>query len=279
MYILAGLQNGLRVGADRSKAIRPALSNMLSAQLHRQVVADYIESESRRGQILGPFLLRSFLQAAIQSKRIGVIPKGQTGKWRLITDLSYLPGHSVNDPIDSHNCSLTYSAVDGVTRQAVALGAGAMMAKVDIESACRLVPVHVQDRPLLRLQWEGALYVDAMLPFGLRSAPKIFNAIADAIQWVAEQEGVEYTDHYLDDFIVWGSPGSPQCQRALETLRQVCAHLGTQLVPHKTVSPTTCLAYMGIIIDTVANELRLPPEKLARLNLLLAEWGDRKACS
>ena len=39
--------------------------------------------------------IRSFPQAAIQSNRIGVIPKGQTGKWRLITDLSYPPGHTV----------------------------------------------------------------------------------------------------------------------------------------------------------------------------------------
>ena len=124
------------------------------------------------------------------------------------------------------------------------------------------MPVHVQDCPLLGLQWEGALYVDTMLPFELRYAPKIFNAIADAIQWVAEQEGVDYIDYYLDDFIIWRSPGSSQCQRELETMTQVCARLGTPLVPHKTVGPTTCIPYLGITIDTESNELRLLHEKL-----------------
>ena len=39
-----------------------------------------------------------------------------------------------------------------------------------------MVPVHPEDRLLLGMPWNRALYVDAALPFGLRSAPKIFNA-------------------------------------------------------------------------------------------------------
>ena len=50
------------------------------------------------------------------------------------------------------------------------------MSKLDIKLAYRLVPVHPQDRYLLGV---GAYYVDAALPFGLRSAPKIFTAVAD----------------------------------------------------------------------------------------------------
>ena len=40
--------------------------------------------------------------------------------------------------------------------------------------------MHPLDRPLLAVQWKGDVYVDPMLPFGLRSAPKIFKAVADA---------------------------------------------------------------------------------------------------
>ena len=36
---------------------------------------------------------------------------------------------------------------------------------------------------------------------------------------------------------------------------------------------------LRITIDTEANELQLPEEKLAKLKMLLGEWGDRKACS
>ena len=36
-----------------------------------------------------------------------------------------------------------------------------------------------------------------MLLFGLRLALKIFNAVADALQWILQQQGVEDLDHYL----------------------------------------------------------------------------------
>ncbi len=66
--------------------------------------------------------------------------KHQPGKWRLITDLSYPEGKSVNDAIDKSLCSLTYVSVHDVANTAVALGKGSQIAKIDIKSAYRLVP-------------------------------------------------------------------------------------------------------------------------------------------
>lgn len=33
--------------------------------------------------------------------------------------------------------------------------------------------------------------MDSVLPFGLRSAPKVFTAVADAVEWMVRQQGVE----------------------------------------------------------------------------------------
>ena len=63
--------------------------------------------------------------------------------------------------------------IDDVAALVAVLGRGSLLAKVDIESAYRLIPVHPQDRPLQAMVWEGQLFIDPMLPFGLRSAPKI----------------------------------------------------------------------------------------------------------
>ena len=52
-------------------------------------------------------------------------------------------------------------------------GPGSLLAKLDIRSAYRIVPVLLADRPLLGMRWEGALYFDTALPFGLRSAQDI----------------------------------------------------------------------------------------------------------
>ena len=129
-------------------------------------------------------------------------------KWRLITDQSFPPGQSVNDGIDPALCSLAYTTVDQVAEVVARLGTAALLAKVDIESAYRLIPVHPQDRPLQAVCWEGQVFIDPMFPFGLRSAPKIFNAVADALNWLLHQRGIPHVLHYLDDFIIISPPHS-----------------------------------------------------------------------
>ena len=64
-----------------------------------------------------------------------------------------------------------------------------------------MISIHPQDQALLGVCWEGNIYTDRALPFGLRSAPKIFSAVADALQWIVVKKGVRNLLHYLDDFI------------------------------------------------------------------------------
>ena len=116
------------------------------------------------------------------------------------------------------------------------LGPGAEMAKMDVRSAYRVVPVHPVDRTLLGTQWEDKVYVDAALPFGLRSAPKIFNAIADALQWIARRHGVSNLWHYLDDFITCGLAGSDECRLNLQLLLDLCRLLGIPIAEEKLTS-------------------------------------------
>ena len=47
----------------------------------------------------------------------------------------------------------------------------ALLAKFDVESAYRIIPVHPDDLYLLGMQWQGNYFVDITLPFGLPSAP------------------------------------------------------------------------------------------------------------
>ena len=118
------------------------------------------------------------------------------------------------------------------------------MAKIDIKAAYRMVPVHPQDRHLFGMMWEDKVYVDAALPFGLRSAPKIFTAVADTLEWIATTSLVE-----------------KQCRLNMELLVDLCHHLGVPLAEEKVEVPSTSLVFLGIIIDSVAGELRLPLEK------------------
>ena len=71
----------------------------------------------------------------------------------------------MNDGIDPRLCSVDYASVDDAVTAIVRLGRGARLAKFDLESAYRMVPVHPRDRLLLGMRWEGATYVDGSLPF------------------------------------------------------------------------------------------------------------------
>ena len=103
---------------------------------------------------------------------------------RLILDLSALEGCSVNDGISKDICSLLYMSVDDVADRIVSMGKGSLMPKFDLKAAYRNVPVHPDDRWFLGMVWEDMLYVDTVLPFGLRSALAIFNALAEKLAFV-----------------------------------------------------------------------------------------------
>ena len=60
-------------------------------------------------------------------------------------------GKSVNDGITKSLCSLHYVTIDDAINQVVKLGQGSLLAKVDIKSAFRLLPVHPADRHLLQM--------------------------------------------------------------------------------------------------------------------------------
>ena len=79
----------------------------------------------------------------------------------------------------------------------------------------------------MHLDWCDNFYIDKCLPFGLRSAPFLFNMVADALHWILQHYFANLF-HYLDDFsllaqlthgmspnscrhadLLSGSPGSP----------------------------------------------------------------------
>ena len=214
----------------------------------------------------------------VQISRFGVIPKqGQPGKWRLILDLSSPHSQSVNDGIASELCSIRYATVDNAVEEILRMGRNTLLAKIDIEHAYRNVPIHPEDRRLLGMSWEGALYVDTVLLFGLRSAPKIFSAIADTLEWIARHFGTSVLIHYLDDFLTMGKGGSAECSHNLDLLVRLCSRLGLPLKWQKLEGPSTSLTFLGVVLDTRKMEMRLPEGKLEELKELIKKWLARKA--
>lgn len=113
------------------------------------------------------------------------------------------------------------------------------------------------------------MYVDMMLPFGLRSAPKNFTAMC------IRQREVCFIAHYLDDFMTFGPPGSSECQRNVQVILDTCKELGVPLADEKQEGPTTKLMLLSTQIDT--EEATPPPEKLLRLQQGVVKWVSKKS--
>ena len=273
-YFLNSISNGFQIGFQGAN-LQSAKKNLLSATAHPNIVEEYLEHELSLGRMSGPYPIS--LCPDVHVSRFGVIPKThQPGKWRLITDLSHPQGHSINDGIPPHLCSLSYVTIDDAIWNILQLGKGTMLAKIDIKSAFRLLPVHPTDRHLLAMKWRGSIYIDHCIPFGLRSAPKLFNILADLLSWIAQTSGVSYLIHYLDDYLTMGPPLSFVCKDNLDIFTRLCKDLGVPLASEKLEGPSTSLTFLGITLDTNRMEIRLPEDKLSRIQIMLKTWLPRK---
>ena len=279
-YILKGLHEGFRIGASPELTITSSSRNMPSALENPGPVTDYLTTEGESRRIIGPLPIELAYQHHIHISRFGVIPKRhQPGKWRLILDLSSPHGASVNDSIDRELCSLQFASVDSAARIVARLGRGAQLAKVDVAHAYRNIPVHPSDRRLLGMHWGGSLYIDTALPFGLRSAPKIFCAVSDALEWILAHRGISSCLHYVDDFLTMGASGTEECQENLRLITATYSELGVPLAAHKIEGPAAIITFLGIEIDATSMVLRLPDDKQARLRALILQWLVRKAAT
>ena len=68
--------------------------------------------------------------------------------------------------------------------------------------------------------------MDRMLPFGLKSASKIFSALADGLQWILVQEGITHQLHYLDDFIFVAASQEVASSQIAALISTTCCPLG-----------------------------------------------------
>jgi len=143
-------------------------------------VEEYLLEEVAQHGVAGPF--RTHAVPKIHISRFGMISKNyKPQRWRLYVDLFYPTGHIVNDGIPTHLCMLSCITVNTAREHILTLGAGSQLAKIDIRNAFRLLPVHQADRHMLGMKWNDQVYIDTCLLFGFRSAPELFNVLADLL--------------------------------------------------------------------------------------------------
>ena len=109
-------------------------------------------------------------------------------------------------------------------------------------------------------------YFDKTLPFGLSYSCNLFEKFSSALHWILENKfSVSHCVHVLDDFLFIGPPNSPQRYSAFMAFHVLARDICLPIKSSKTVHPTTTLNFLGLELDTVKFEIRLPEDKLVTL--------------
>ena len=183
----------------------------------------------------------------------------------------------MNNGIDKKLCTVSYTSFDQVTRMIFNLGKGALMAKRDIKSAFRLLPVCPDDFHLLCMKIAESFYFDKMLPMGLSLSCNLFEKFATFLHWlIVFKSNVPTIDHYLDDFIFAGKKGSGDCEKLVSTFESSCNELGVPIAEEKSVGPTTVLIFLGMEIDSNEMIVRIPLQKIEELKEMLIQMAKKK---
>jgi len=82
----------------------------------------------------------------------------------------------------------------------------------------------------------------------------------------------------MDDFVMVGRKGTNECTESMRSLKETCQRLGMPLDESKEEGPSEVLTFLGIEIDSVRREIRLPQEKLGELRSTLKRWRGMKSC-
>lgn len=120
--------------------------------------------------------------------------------------------------------------------------------------------------------------MDKVRAFGLRSAPKLYNAVADTLLWILG--GVEGL-HYLDDILLFGDPNSEQCEQALRSALACCNILGVPAahIEDKRSQHNAHFSWLGVghnVLDSAPtlSQVGLSPQRgpaVARPQVLLQD--------
>ena len=269
-----GFKNGFRLGFEGNIGSHVA-KNLKSARLNPLLLKEKICKEVRLGRFAGPYADSPISNLRISP--VGLVPKSD-GSYRLITHLSYPVGDSVNDGISDELSSVTYTSFDSVVGMIFSLGRGAYLAKRDIKSAFRILPISPLDYCLLGIKdEEGLIYIDKFLPMGCKISCSLFEKFATFLHWLVSYISGQVTiDHYLDDFIFCGTKNMQDCKSLVDTFTMVCGWLTVPLAEEKSVGPVQKLIFLGYEVDSVSMSVRIPLHKIDELNAILLEMLGRK---
>ena len=249
--------------------------NHSSAVKYDPHVQHYLDTELKHSAILGPFLkspLKSLHLSPMMTR-----PKQGSNNHRVIIDLSWPKGQSINDNIHPSTYMgtpflLKFPTIDDITGRIKALKSNCLIYKVDLQRAFRQLRLDPGDIVYTGLSFDNKTYVDTAIPFGYRHGSMACQRFTDAIRFVMHQHGY-FLANYIDDLI--GCDPPKIAYAGYQFLLTLLKSLGVPISQDKLCSPSTQVICLGIDLNVTTGTITIPSPKLHDIHSECLLWLDR----
>jgi hypothetical protein len=292
-YLVDGFRKGFEIGFEGSRRQRKAKNPMMTEE-GRAAVQRTLDEDLQAGRVV-KLTKQQAAELGVWESPVYAIAKKELGRalpgqWRRVFNLSKrfrkkwygktVVLGSVNEGIDSDKFPVRYSTVENLAELILSCeGKDVYMSKCDVKNAYRIIPLRESDYSLMGFNWNDETYMECFLPFGLSSACAIYERLAAAIEKIGKEVfGLKLTVHYLDDTIVCDL-NQAGCDEAAACFRAILEMLGMAVNYKKVTEAAMICIYLGIEVDAIKKEVRIPDEKMARVKELLREWEAKEKCT
>ena len=138
-----------------------------------------------------------------------------------------------------------------------ALAGGKKFTKLDLSQAYLQLPLDPESKKYCTINTHRGLYQLTRLPFGIASAPALFQKVMDTIL-----QGATGVMCYIDDILVTGATEEEHLRNLEEVFRRLQAH-GIRMKRKKCFFMQETVEYLGHLIDATGK--RPTPEKIAAI--------------
>ena len=272
-----GFANGFRLGFTGIRKFRES-KNLVSITQNESAAIQKINKEVELKRISGPHKNVPFTN--FMSSPIGLVPKKEPGKFRLIQHLSWPEGKSINDFIDPEACTVKYARFDDAVKLIQNLGKHSHMAKCDVASTFLLLPLQPDDHELTGFKLLNDYYYDMAMPMGCSISCATWEKFSTFIEWAVRKISTGGSLlHYIDDFLFVGRQGTLDCENLMKNFHEVCQRLGVPIAPEKTEGPTNDLVFLGLKINSSNQTVTIPIDKVISLREAIKTMLAKKKCT
>ena len=194
----------------------------------------------------------------------------------------YSQDQKVNARTPEKKCSVKYKDLDNAIKMCLDAGQGCYMAKSDMKSAFRNLPIKPQDRkwlvlmaihPITGRKW---YFIEKCLSFGYTILCALFREVSDAIEHIFFYRTGYHSNNYLDDFFFIAFL-EMLCNDLVNQFLQICEEINFPVAIEKAYWATPIIVFLGMLLNTITQQVFISEDKVQKaLNLLDQLWPVEK---